>query len=124
MAAASRSRRAAGPSVRLQEPLDAALGREERVLAQPLGARGVVRDELEREVEAASAHELDERLHAGRDAALLPAGDHRAVAAAALRQLVLGQARAQPRLADQIGATHRADSTAPTAFRHLWLICF
>lgn len=102
--------------MRLQEPLHASLWGEERVLAQALVGGGVLGDKLERQVETAGAHELDERLDAGGDGTLLPAGDHGAVAAAQLGQLVLGQAGAESCLADEIGASdatildHRLES--------------
>ena len=71
----------------------------------------VVGNELERQVEAAGPHELDEGLDARRHRALLPAGDDGAVAACSLRKLVLGQAGPEPRLANKVSAAHRADST-------------
>ena len=83
-------------------------------MSEPLVGRGIVRYELEREVEAAGAHELDQRLDARGDDALFPAGDHGAVAAASRRQLVLGQAGAQARFADQVGAAHASDSNLAT----------
>ena len=48
--------------------------------------------EFEREVEAADGEQVEQRLEAGRRAALLPAGDHGPFAAAALRELLLGEA--------------------------------
>ena len=73
-------------------------------------------DELEREVEAAGSHDLDERLDARRDCALFPACDHRTAAAAARGKLVLAQASAQARFADKVAASHRPDSMLDVAF--------
>ena len=57
---------------------------------------GVVADELKREVEAAGAHELGQRLDTRRDHALLPASNHRAVATCSLGQIRLRQSGAEP----------------------------
>jgi hypothetical protein len=76
--------------------------------------RSVERDELEGEIEAAGADEVDERLDARGDGALFPAGDDGAIAPGSLRELVLGQAGAQPRLSDQVGASHDAECRART----------
>ena len=79
---------------------------EEDVLAKPLEARLVAWDELERKVEAAGAHEFDERLDAWRHRTLLVAGDHGAFPAASLGKLVLRESCSQPGLADQVGTSH------------------
>src|SRR5581483_4944951 len=109
MARGSKRRRSAtsAPAVELREhPLHAPLGREEEVLLQPLVSRVVVGDEREGKVEAAGTDELEQRLDARSDGSLLPARDHRAVAAGALGQLRLRQAGSQAGLADQGGAPH------------------
>ena len=65
-----------------------------------------MRDELERKVEAASADELDQRLHARRNDALLPAGYDRAVSPRALGELGLREAGSESCLSDQGSAAH------------------
>jgi hypothetical protein len=79
---------------RLEKPLDPSLRRQKNVLAEAVVNRSVERDELEREIEAAGADEVDERLDARGHGALFPAGDYRPVAPGSLRELVLGQAGA------------------------------
>jgi hypothetical protein len=100
-----------GRDVCPQEPLQPALRGEEGVLLKPRHGRLVVRNELERDVEAAGADEFDERFETWRDGTLLPARDDRPIAAAPFCQFVLGQAGPQPRLTDQIAAPHRAHSS-------------
>ena len=92
--------------------MHAPLRGEEDVLAKSLEARLVARDELERKVEAAGAHELDERLDARRHRTLLVASDHGSLAAASLGELVLREAGAEPGLADQVSAPHVEESSA------------
>ena len=70
----------------------------------------VVGNQLEREIETTGAHDFDQRLDAGGDSTLFPTCDHRAAAAAARGQLVLAQAGAQAGFADEVAASHRADS--------------
>jgi hypothetical protein len=92
--------------------LHAPLRGEEDVLAKPLKARLVAWDELEREVEAAGAHELDERLDARRHGALLVPCNHGPLPAASLSKLVLRESGAEPGLADQAGASHAGECSA------------
>ena len=69
--------------------------------------------ELEREVETADARLARAGLEAGRRPALLPAGDHGALATGSLRELVLREACSQPGLTDEVAADHRRESTTP-----------
>ena len=71
----------------------------------------VPRDENERQLEAAGVDDREQVVDARRDGALLPAGDHRALAPGALGELGLGEAGSQPRLADERPSLHRADSS-------------
>jgi hypothetical protein len=86
-------------------PPDVAFRGEAGVLSQPINAGWVVRDELEGQVEAARADELDQRLGTRGHHALLPACDHAALATGPLGELVLGEAGAQARFADDVGAS-------------------
>src|SRR5436190_7835951 len=95
------------------EPVDAPLGGELAALLEAGVPARVARHEHEREVEAAGVHDRDQVVDRRGDAALLPAGDHGAVAAGALGQVALGEAAAQPRLPDQGGtiALHSQEYT-------------
>ena len=79
-------------------------GAQVRAAAPPraLVPARVARDEHERKLEAAGVDDGEQVVDAGRDGALLPARDHRALAAGALGELCLGEPGAQPRLADQM----------------------
>ena len=96
---------------RREQPLYAPLGREHRVLLEAVRSRYVVRDQLERKIEAAGPNELDQRLHAGSDDRLLPASDDRAVATGALGELSLSETGSKPCFPDQARASHRAEFT-------------
>ena len=99
-------------ATRLEKPLDPSLGREKDVFAEAVVSRSVERDQLEREIEAAGADEIDQRLDARGDGALFPASDDRAIAPGSLRELVLRKAGTQPCLSDQVGASHDAECRA------------
>jgi hypothetical protein len=68
-----------------KQSANAALRRQEKVLVEPVLSRLVVRMKLEWQVEAASAHKLEQRLDARRDHGLLPTSDNRPIAACPLR---------------------------------------
>ena len=62
--------------------------------------------ELEREVEAARAHELLQRLEAGGNRVPLPARDLRSITRDSRAKVSLGDAGAQARVSDQVTALH------------------
>jgi hypothetical protein len=68
-----------------KQSANAALRRQEKVLVEPVLSRLVIRMKLEWQVEAASAHELEQCFDARRDHGLLPTGDNRPIAAGPLR---------------------------------------
>ena len=84
------------------------LGREKRVLPKSLASNVVPRNELERQVEAADADDLEEGLEARLDHPALPASDDGALAAAEVGELLLRESGSEPRLANEDRAPHAA----------------
>jgi hypothetical protein len=73
---------------------------------------GLVGDERRLEVEAAGAEDLLQRLEARLDDVAFPAGELRAVLAAATRELDLRQAGTKARFPDERAARHGESVTA------------
>src|SRR5947209_9749244 len=71
----------------VDQPVDSPLGGELAALLEPLVAAGVAGDEHEGEVEAACVHDREQVVDRGRDGALFPAGDHRALATSPLGEI-------------------------------------
>jgi hypothetical protein len=91
-----------------KQSANAALRRQEKVLVEPVLSGLVVRMKLEWQVEAASAHELEQRFDARRDHGLLPTGDDRPIAACPVRKLGLRESRSEPGFTDKGSAAHGA----------------
>src|SRR5689334_15888836 len=101
---ASGSKRSSAGTLGLQatqEAGDALLGRELGRFGEGAVVGLLVLDQVEGEVVAAGADQLEHRVDARCDVVALPAGDLGAVLAGALAELGLRQAGAQARLADQ-----------------------
>ena len=73
----------------LECSLHSPLRREERVLLQALAGGFVARHQFRRQLEAADADDLEERLQARFDSALFPARDDGTLAAATVGKLLL-----------------------------------
>ena len=91
----------------LHHPVQPPLRRQHLDLLNPLIRTSVIRHQLQRDIEPARAQQLHQRVQARRHHPLLVPGDHRPILAAHVRQLVLAQPRAQPRLPQNRRAPHR-----------------
>ena len=110
----------------LEHRLQAVLGRAEELLAQSGLAFLVdlIGNERKRQIEAAGAHELTQRLEARLHDVTLPTSNLRPILAAPLRQLTLREPSSQARLPDQHPARHTLILTRHAQILLVRLICY
>ena len=110
----------------IKHRLQAVLGRAEEFLAQPCLAFLVdlIGNECERQIEAAGAHQLTQRLEARLHDVTLPTSNLRPILTAPLRQLALREPRSQARFPDQHPARHAVILTCHAHILLVSLICY